>query len=80
MVTHSDFAIDVQEKHFAEMISLTAKRLSPYIPRCKVELEGDERTLTNIVEKLKLFRNLDKDLREINPDDIKPALDVLLKR
>ena len=62
------------------MISLTAKRLSQYIPECIVELRGDERTLTNIVEKLKLYRNLDQDLKEINPNDIPPALDVLLKR
>ena len=62
------------------MITLTAKRPSVYIPDCEVILRGDERTLTNIVEKLKLYRNLDKDLKEINPNDIKPALDVLLKR
>ena len=61
------------------MISLTAKRPS-YLPDCEVILRGDERTLTNIVEKLKLYRSLDKDLKEINPNDIKPALDVLLKR
>ena len=62
------------------MISLTAKRPSIYIPDCEVILKGDEKTLTNIVEKLKLYRSLDKDLKEINPADIKPALDVLLKR
>jgi len=62
------------------MISLTAKRTSQFIPECEVILRGDERTLTNIVEKLKLYRSLDKDLKEINPNDIKPALDVLLQR
>ena len=67
-------------RYFSTMITLTAKRPSVYLPDCEVILRGDERTLTNIVEKLKLYRNLDKDLKEINPNDIKPALDVLLKR
>ncbi len=62
------------------MISLTAKRPSYFIQECEVTLRGDERTLTNIVQKLKFYRNLDNDLKEINPDDIPPALNVLLKR
>ena len=62
------------------MITLTAKRASHFIPECVVELRGDEKTLTNIVQKLKFYRNLDSDLKEINPNDIPPALDVLLKR
>jgi len=62
------------------MIKITAHRLSQFVPRFVVELEGDEKTLTNIVEKLKLYRTLDKDLKEINPSDIKPALDVLSGR
>ena len=62
------------------MISITAKRPDRFIPQCEVILRGDERTLTNIVQKLKVYRNLDNDLREINPNDIPAALDVLLKR
>lgn len=62
------------------MITLTVRRPSHFLTDCTVELRGDERTLTNIVQKLKFYRNLDKDLQEINPNDIKPALDVLLKR
>ena len=62
------------------MISLTVRRLSQFVPRFVVELEGDESTLTIIVEKLKMYRSLDKDLKEINPNDIKPALDVLCNR
>ena len=62
------------------MIKITARRLGHFVPRFVVELEGDEKTLTNILEKLKLYRNLDKDLKEINPSDIKPALDVLSGR
>lgn len=61
-------------------ITLTAKRPSIYFPECEVILRGDERTLTNIVQKLKFYRNLDQDLKEINSNDIPPALDVLLKR
>ena len=63
-----------------QMISLTARRLSSFTRDCEVTLRGDERILTNIVESLKLYRPLNKDLQEINPNDIKPALDVLLKR
>lgn len=63
-----------------QMISLRAKRLNQYTPHCSVELIGDEKTLQNILEKLRIYRNVDSDLRQINPDDIKPAMDVLLKR
>ena len=62
------------------MIKVTATRLSHFIPEFEVTLRGDEKTLTNILEKLKLYRTLDKDLKEINPQDIKPALDVLSGR
>jgi hypothetical protein len=61
------------------MISLTAKQVSQFWD-AEVILRGDGKTLQNIVQKLKLYRNLDSDLKQINPDDIKPALDALSKR
>jgi len=63
-----------------KMIHLHVKLPNPFVPEAEVILRGPTKDLQNIVQKLKIFRNVDSDLRQINSDDIQPALDVLLKR